>query len=190
MCEKGKVKVYDQSLDGKLLGTFCGYQNPTPLFSASNKVIIKIIPADGVKIHANLDITYVANNISQGCGGEIFNYGGLISSPLYPENNRSNLDCVWSVNVPNNMVVALKFKVFDLGSKTTCASDYVQIIEPDEPIEDQRVKRQYCGDDEPAIYKAQTSVIQIRYKKSVNFAGTGWLLQFMAVYPNAEINAW
>ena len=189
-CERGKIKIYDESLDGKLLGTFCGYQTPMPLFSATNKVVIKVIPADGAKIHTNLDITYVANNVSQGCGGDIFNYGGLISSPLYPENNRTNIDCIWNINVPNNMVVALRFKVFDMGSKSTCSSDFVQIRESADGIKDPEVKRQYCGEDEPAVYKGQKSVLQIRYKKTVNFAGTGWLLQFMAIYPNAEINTW
>lgn len=44
-----------------------------------------------------------------GCGGEIFNYGGQLASPGYPNTNRNNTDCTWIINAPMNLVVALQF---------------------------------------------------------------------------------
>lgn len=55
------------------------------------------------------DITYVATDKGRGCGGDIFNYGGEFSSPLYPSTERNNVDCRWTIEVPMNLVVSLKF---------------------------------------------------------------------------------
>lgn len=56
------------------------------------------------------DLTYTASDKGQGCGGELFNYGGTITSPMYPQNERNFSDCRWSINVPQNLVVALQFE--------------------------------------------------------------------------------
>lgn len=56
------------------------------------------------------DLTYIASDKGQGCGGELFNYGGSISSPMYPLNDRNYSDCRWIINVPQNLVVALQFE--------------------------------------------------------------------------------
>lgn len=33
----------------------------------------------------------------------------MFTSPLYPSYNRTNFDCTWTVRVPQNLVIALKF---------------------------------------------------------------------------------
>lgn len=43
-----------------------------------------------------------------GCGGELFNYGGQFTSPGYPNVIRNNTDCTWIINVPKNLLVALR----------------------------------------------------------------------------------
>lgn len=45
-----------------------------------------------------------------GCGGELYNYGGIFSSPGYPNTDRNNSDCTWTINVPMNLFVALQFQ--------------------------------------------------------------------------------
>lgn len=56
------------------------------------------------------DLTYVASDKGRGCGGQLFNYGGQFSSPMYPANVREIADCKWDVTVPQNLVVALQFE--------------------------------------------------------------------------------
>ena len=114
-CEKSGMKVYDGSAsNGELLQTLCGYTTPSPIFSTSNEISLKII-AEQANNHfgryamGNYDISYVATDKGRGCGGKIFNYGGIFSSPLYPNTNRSSEDCTWHVSVPQNMKVALRF---------------------------------------------------------------------------------
>lgn len=45
-----------------------------------------------------------------GCGGELYNFGGMFTSPGYPEIDRNNTDCTWTINVPMNLFVALQFQ--------------------------------------------------------------------------------
>ena len=45
----------------------------------------------------------------RGCGGKLFNYGGVFTSPLYPVNYRNNSQCRWDVSVPIGTIPLLKF---------------------------------------------------------------------------------
>lgn len=113
-CEKSFLKVYDGDFDnGALLKTLCGFAMPDPIFSTGNELSISVkYDTESWSYHmGSYDILYLASEKSKGpgCGGEIFNYGGIFSSPLYPNNNRSNFDCTWTVSVPQNLKVAIKF---------------------------------------------------------------------------------
>ncbi|KAG5668318.1 hypothetical protein PVAND_016262 [Polypedilum vanderplanki] len=194
-CEKAFMKVYDGDFEnGKLLKILCGYTSPDPIFSSTNQLSIKVQFDDveaGRFSRGNYDILYVASEKSkgQGCGGEIFNYGGIFTSPLYPSNNRTNYDCIWNVRVPQNLVIAIKFVVFDMGSKMTCDIDYVELMEENSEKEFVSIKK-YCGDDEPAIYVSSKSQIRVHYKQTVHFAGTGWIINFIGVHQGASVQDW
>ena len=109
------MKIYDGSIDsGDLIQTVCGFQTPSPIFSKTNELSLRIIADSGINnfgLYAmgSYDISYLATDKGKGCGGKIFNYGGVFSSPLYPNTNRSHEDCTWHVAVPQNMKVALRF---------------------------------------------------------------------------------
>lgn len=71
-----------------------------------------------------------------------------------------------------------------MGSSVHCSDNYLQIIESD--IEGKEtVARRYCAEDVPSAYKSNRNVVSVRFKKSSNFAGTGWVIKFMAVHPSA-----
>lgn len=67
-----------------------------------------------------------------------------------------------------------------MGSKLLCQDDYVEFLEDDERGEATSIKK-YCGEDEPAIYVSTKSKIQVHYSQTVNFAGTGWIINFIGV---------
>lgn len=76
--------------------------------------------------------------------------------------------------------------MFDMGSSVHCSDNYLQIIESDYEGKE-TVARKYCGDDVPSAYKSNRNVLSVRFKKTANFAGTGWTIQFMAVHPSAVV---
>lgn len=133
---------------------------------------------------------YLASDKGPGCGGQIYNYGGIFSSPFYPQNDRNNSDCRWDISVPQNTRVALRFTTFDLGSKRTCDTNFVQIIERNSDTDEENVERTYCGEDTPATYRGNRNILSVRFKKTVNFSGTGFMASFMGIQPGAEISDW
>ena len=71
-----------------------------------------------------------------------------------------------------------------MGPQSTCEQNYVEIFEQSENIAPTR----FCGKDNPAPYKAKSSQLKVRFKSGTNFAGTGWVANFMAVHENSLIN--
>uniref|UniRef100_A0A182T6Y8 CUB domain-containing protein n=1 Tax=Anopheles maculatus TaxID=74869 RepID=A0A182T6Y8_9DIPT len=194
-CAVQSIKFYGgpEERADQLLAEICGFNTPNPIFTTGNFLRI-VLPA---RIHritmVKLDATYVATDQGQGCGGELYNYGGVFSSPLYPANSRTWMECLWTVKVPDNLLVALHFDVFDLGSKSSCATDYLQILDrsdgsnvDDANAEKETVVRQHCGGDKPAIYISTGSMVRVRYKRTQNFAGVGWMIKFMGIEMGAD----
>ncbi|XP_058456836.1 cubilin homolog [Malaya genurostris] len=185
-CEEEGIRVYDGAGTDNQLAMMCNYGTPNPIFSTSNVLRIDIPPSKTDFVTTVFDATYVATDQGRGCGGEIFNYGGFFSSPLYPNNNRIRMECIWTITVPVNMNIALKFDIFDMGSKMTCSTDNLQLIEV--KGEERTSVRQHCGGDIPAIFISDSNVIQVVYKQTQNFGGTGWQAKFMAILKGAQVN--
>lgn len=103
----------------------------------------------------------------------------MFSSPNYGKTERSYQDCRWDIAVPQNYNVSLRFSEFDLGTNRTCDTNYVEIIEVSSNG-DENVARKYCGDMMPGVYRGMRNVLSLRFKKTLNFAGLGFVVQFVA----------
>jgi CUB domain len=67
-----------------------------------------------------------------------------------------------------------------MGSKLNCQSDYVEFLEEDEDRQMVSMKK-YCGDDEPAVYVSPRSKLFVHFVQTLNFDGTGWLINFLGI---------
>ncbi|KAL9700067.1 hypothetical protein quinque_003508 [Culex quinquefasciatus] len=185
-CTAEGIRIYDGLGKDKQMALLCNYITPSPIFTESNALTIDIPASIAEYATTMLDATYLATDKGRGCGGEIFNYGGVFTSPLYPSNNRTRMDCLWTVTVPVNMHIAFKFEVFDMGSKTTCGTDYVKLMKvKGEAISEER---RHCGGDTPATFICESNIMQVVYKQTQNFGGTGWQAKFMAIEKGAQVN--
>ncbi|XP_055842375.1 cubilin homolog isoform X2 [Episyrphus balteatus] len=180
-CSSDYIEVFDeQTKPSKSIRKICGSIDPSnSIFAKSNKIRMFMSQSGH---YNNYDVTFLASDKGPGCGGDLYNYAGVITSPFYPENSRNNSDCQWNIRVPNNLAVALEFKVFDMGSKVTCHSDYLEILER-KPSNNQEmeVMRKFCGEDLPMSYIGRQNTLSIRFRKTVNFDGTGWVIRFSGV---------
>lgn len=77
------------------------------------------------------------------------------------------------------------FPAFDMGSKLMCESDYVEFLEENDEGEMRPIKK-FCGEDDPAIYVSARSKVFVHYAQTLNFAGTGWILNFIGVHEGSE----
>ncbi|XP_002071743.3 cubilin homolog [Drosophila willistoni] len=158
----------------------------TNLFTRTNEVRVHL--RSGTYL-LSFDMTFLASPIEaeSGCGGQFYNTEGIFANPYYPENVRNNSDCRWIVRVPSNNRVLLTFEDFNLGSKSTCHTDFLQILETNEATGAETEMRRFCGEDHPRVYKSNRSQLVIRFHKSVNYDGIGWVIKFSGVYANYEI---
>ncbi|XP_011185073.1 cubilin homolog [Zeugodacus cucurbitae] len=182
-CVKEYVEVFDAHTNSSLQ-KICSYTgNDKALFSHTNQLRLHLKMSG---YYTRFELTYLASQEGPGCGGNIYNTRGNIVNPFYPNNVRNNSDCRWNIRVPTNLHVLLKFEVFDLGTKNTCHSDYLEVIERDDDGTES-VARRFCGGDNPKMYKSSRSSLSIRFHKTMNYDGTGWVIYFSGVYSNYKI---
>ncbi|XP_017012897.2 cubilin homolog [Drosophila takahashii] len=183
-CQTEYMEVFDRQ--NKSLQRFCSFVDVgKSLFSYSDELRLHMKTGSFL---TSLDLTYLASPVEKGpgCGGQFYNTEGIFANPFYPANVRNNSECQWIVRVPSNNKVFLNFEVFNLGSKTTCHTDYLQVLEKDEAGEEVEVRR-FCGEDNPKYYKSQRSQVVVRFHKTVNYDGVGWVIRFNGVYSNYQI---
>lgn len=63
------------------------------------------------------------------CGGSYTDHEGLLTSPSYPDNYPDRADCIYTLSLPNDTFLNLKFLTFDLDA-TDC-KDYLEIRDGD-----------------------------------------------------------
>ncbi|XP_078369247.1 CUB domain-containing protein 2-like [Oculina patagonica] len=60
----------------------------------------------------------------QGCGSVVNN---VLTSPGYPNNYPSSMDCNYVVPIPDGMALKIDFRDFDVGYLSSCKDDYLKI---------------------------------------------------------------
>lgn len=146
-CDREYMEVFDARTNTSLQ-KLCEYvETGKSLFSTTNELRLNLKLSG---YYTQLDITYLASTEGPGCGGDLYNTRGVITNPFYPNNVRNNSDCRWNIRVPSNLKVLLRFNVFNMGAKSTCHTDYLQLIEYESnavpPTGDGKVVRQFCGE--------------------------------------------
>lgn len=172
-------QVYENGPNGKLLFSECSYSNDVFIFSNSSQLFLRSNLNTDPDVYQAIDLYYLASDKGPGCGGELFNYAGIFTNPNYGKNERSYQECRWDIAVPQSYNVSLRFSEFDFGTNATCETNYVELIEVTRSG-DESVVRKYCGDMTPDVYRGMRNVLSVRFKKTVNFAGVGFMAQFVA----------
>ena len=61
------------------------------------------------------------------CGGSVFAANGSITSPNFPANYDSNMDCEWAIHGPTGHFLTITFETFELQLPNCSTHDYVEI---------------------------------------------------------------
>ncbi|KAL1493429.1 hypothetical protein ABEB36_011486 [Hypothenemus hampei] len=189
LCSQKGLEIREHNSTGPILLKTCGAKLPNPVFSNSNKLFItKYQNSHSTRKWSDLlqafDFLYLASNRGKGCGGELFNYKGSFTSPMYPDINRNDIECKWEVRVPKGDKVALKFKDFNIGG--ICSKNKVVIVTWHKG---EKTEHTFCQNDSPAVLYSQMH-FTLTYYSTVNNAGTGWVIQFQAVKQESGMLSW
>lgn len=184
-CEKEYIEVIDQ-IDNRSLKKLCNTIDYSSSISTNSSKLRVRMKNGGM--YSDFEMTYLSSRNGPGCGGDLYNYYGIFTSPFYSQNNRHASDCIWNIQVPGNTVVHLEFTAFDLGSKANCQADYIQILEYNfgEQSNSTNIVRQFCGGDSPKEYVSTKNYLSVRFKRTMNFDGSGWVITFSGVNPLQE----
>ena len=63
-----------------------------------------------------------------GCGGVIDADNGIISTPNYPMNYNSSIECIWLVQAPSGYHIIATFdNNFEITGSSSCNTNYVKV---------------------------------------------------------------
>ncbi|GFR15654.1 cubilin [Trichonephila clavata] len=174
-CVNSYMKVYDgTNTSAPLLGTFCGFNEPDPVYSSGNSlhVVTRMHHSSG-----SYYFIYVTADKDQGCGGNVYAEEGHIYSPRYPQAYTSTDECVWHISVPGYHTIKVEFEGFAFNSSSGCESNFVELYDGTVGNVEERVVR-YCGTDTPGTHLSTTNKMIIKMQTDSNNSGVGFKLRF------------
>ncbi|CAI6368736.1 unnamed protein product [Macrosiphum euphorbiae] len=173
------LKVYDgPSISSPQVTTLNGMYKMTshPVFSTGPSLTIAYKTTGGWI--GLLDMSYISTDQGRGCGGKMFYMDGTITSPMYPMVYNKSSTCRWDIAVPRPNAIRVQFKKFNIGARSTCNTDYLEMYNVEQLTGESSFVSKYCGGDIPADFTSKTGAVFIRYVTSVHNTGTGWELHF------------
>lgn len=108
---------------------------------------------------------------------------GSISTANYPNIHPANTRCTWHIRAPEDYVVKLVYKAFDVQSSSSCTADYVKLSNTGNFVHD--TFRTYCGSNIPNAIYSSGKDLWVRFVSNLDDERQG----FSAVYSTALKNA-
>lgn len=156
-CRNKGLEIHNGSdITAPILAQYCNML-PNPLFSSSNKLMLRIFRYS----YISFSIFYSITNKGPGCGGNLTAINGTFTSPLFPRFYNLTSECRWYILVPGEHTLTLTFDVFALNSTLHCITNYVEIYNTHDELESNKIAR-YCGNDHPAPSVSQSNGILVK----------------------------
>jgi cubilin len=90
------------------LSTLCGNNLPPSIFSSGRDLWLRYsIPTN--LFARGYDISYTTTAEGRGCGGELYNTRGTVTSPGFPSSYPQVSDCTWKLKVPSGQRIEIRF---------------------------------------------------------------------------------
>lgn len=188
LCGNDFVVVYDGKTDSsRRIGKFCGTFIPPVLRSSSNIVLVKF-QSDFQRSYSGFIARWESRAVivkptissTPECGRQITELNGTLSSPGYPSNYPSNVDCTWVITAPRDHFVELTFKVFDIyKERRGCRYDYVEIR--DGNSRDSPSLGRHCGKTVDDKFQTVSNHARIRLHTDGSLERQGFVLTWRSV---------
>ncbi|XP_044150585.1 LOW QUALITY PROTEIN: cubilin [Bufo gargarizans] len=145
-------------------GKFCGRNAPSTMHTTDNELFVRFI-TDASNEGKGFKLAYEAKGLA--CGGTIYvtdsDPNGLITSPNYPSAYPRNIECVWTVIVPNGEAVQINFQDrFHIEPSDNCSNSYLELR--DGADSNSRPLAKLCGNTLPVTYKSLGTAMYLRFR--------------------------
>ncbi|KAG2467829.1 PCOC1 endopeptidase, partial [Polypterus senegalus] len=118
------------------------------------------------------------------CGGEHIAESGFIGSEGFPSFYKPNRKCTWYITVPDNHVVMLSFRLFDLESDPQCRYDFVEVYNG-HSYTSQRLGR-FCGTFRPGAIISTSNKMMVEMISDDGTGGRGFVAAFNGGQPHVN----
>uniref|UniRef100_UPI00398E46D5 low-density lipoprotein receptor-related protein 12-like n=1 Tax=Pristiophorus japonicus TaxID=55135 RepID=UPI00398E46D5 len=122
------------------------------------------------------------SEISTACGGapeQLRAPSGIITSPGWPFNYQTRVNCSWYIQANPEDVITISFQDFDIQSSAWCSSDWLT-IGTYKSVEGTRV----CGSSIPAPYISSKDHVWIKFHSDDRYTGKGFRLSYVTGNPS------
>jgi suppressor of tumorigenicity protein 14 len=171
------VTVYDtlSPMEPHAVVQLCGTYPPSYnlTFLSSQNVFLITLITNTERRHPGFEAVFFQLPKMTSCGGSLREARGTFNSPYYPGHYPPNIDCTWNIEVPNNLNVKVRFKIFYLvepnTSPGTCFKDYVEIN-----------GEKYCGERSQFVVTSNSSKMTVRFHSDHSYTDTGFLAEYLS----------
>ncbi|KAF2368216.1 EGF-like domain, partial [Trinorchestia longiramus] len=133
----------------------------------------------------------VASQHDAGCGGVLHGLNGNFSSPGFPNDYPSDVECVWTITTSPGHSIRLSFlQQFDIETSANCENDFVEVMEgqmstsefsDDPPVLRWIASSKWCGKQLPPSVSTMGEKIRLRFRTNSAVQGKGFKARWESV---------
>ncbi|XP_078384782.1 cubilin-like [Oculina patagonica] len=169
-CEYDYLKITNEN--SETFGVLCGELNGTVITVTGNYAQLTF-HCDSVVQKRGFVISFTVVPKSELCGSVVNN---TLTSPGYPNNYPSNMDCNYYVPIPHSMALKITFHEFDVEYESKCWFDYLIITN-----NNNKAFGWICGQRSGTDVNVTGEYVLLIFHSDAEMQNTGFLLSFTAV---------
>lgn len=165
-----------------VLAKYCGYDSPPPLVSSDSGKLWVRFKSNASDPQVGFYAVYFP-----GCGGQLYGTSGELMSPNYPKEYFHNSKCIWTITVPENKTVQLRFVEFKVEgdiNRHRCPHDHLSIWNGSDL--NAPLIGKFCDSNlPPPMICSSGNTLRLKFRSDDALAWTGFLLSYRAVDPSS-----
>ncbi|KAK7485812.1 hypothetical protein BaRGS_00022912 [Batillaria attramentaria] len=173
--DSSQLVIYDNSsaVHENIVGIYCGIEAPPPIVSSSNVLTVEFRSPRNDHFLTGFSAYYVATGeVFVDCGGAVNGTGGVIASPLYPEQYPNNAMCQWVITGDPGDTIRIHFDTFSLQDSDSCSLDSVELRDGSDEFAP-RLDR-VCGDVIPLDVTSTGNVMFVTFISDIRTSQAGF----------------
>ncbi|XDC66806.1 hypothetical protein R6Z07M_017988 [Ovis aries] len=186
-CPSDSVEIFDGPRIASLsMGKFCA--SAAVMFFSSSDILTVVFRSDSMI--TNTGFYALFNAIPQGrresggsssCGGVISSLSGSFSSPRYPTNYPTDVECVWVIHLAEKYRVELTIPTLNLEDVYGCPYDFIEVFDGQQ-VASLSLGR-FCAGTE-LTFHSSSNILTTVFRSDARITNMGFYALYSAVQQN------
>uniref|UniRef100_G3SPF7 Scavenger receptor cysteine-rich domain-containing protein DMBT1 n=1 Tax=Loxodonta africana TaxID=9785 RepID=G3SPF7_LOXAF len=183
-CPYDSVEIFNGPRIASLsMGKFCA--PVTVIFFSSSNIMTVVFRSDSMITNIGFTTHWLKTiRGSKSCGGVISSLSGSFSSPWYPTNYPTDVECVWVIHVADTFHIELTIPSLKLEDIYGCPYDYVEVFDGRQ-VASLSVGR-FCAGAE-LTFLSSSNIMTAVFRSDAMITNTGFYALYQAVQVNIVV---